>query len=55
MRRKATIRLVRVEIVSFDSVVADRHDIAKLPTLRLYDGTKLLSEDTDAILAALQR
>lgn len=52
---RKTARLRRIDIDSWGSAVAKSHDIRRLPTLALYDGTRLVSEDPNRILRLLGR
>lgn len=55
VHRLGTIRLRKIDIASWDSEVAQQHDIRSIPQLWLYDGMELLSKDTREILEYLQR
>jgi len=48
--QKATVRLRRIDIDSWDSAVARDHDIRRLPALILYDGERVVSRDTSQIM-----
>lgn len=55
VRKLGTIRLRRVDISEWASDVARQYGIRRLPTLRLYDGHDVLSEETREILEILGR
>jgi len=55
VRKLGTVRLRRVNVASWDSDVAEQFGIRRLPTLHLYDGQKLLSEETREVLEILQQ
>lgn len=44
-----------VDIVRWDSAVAEQYQIGVLPTLGLFADGKLVSQDTDEILGRLER
>ncbi len=48
-----TIRLRKIDVGAWDSPVAVAHGIRRLPTLMLYDGTRLVSSDTREIVEHL--
>jgi hypothetical protein len=53
IRERASVRLRRIDIKSWDSPVAVQFGIRRLPTLLLYDGRQLLSADKAEILEIL--
>lgn len=55
VRKSRNIRLRIVEVGSWDSDVAEQFEIRRLPTLHLYDGDTLLSDDTQTVLELIQR
>ncbi len=50
IRRLGTINLRRIDVRDWDSAVANQHGIRSLPTLALYDGDELVSDDKREIL-----
>jgi len=55
VRRKGTLRLRVIDIVNWDSEVAQQHGIQRLPTLALYDGRELVSDDLREVIEILER
>ncbi len=53
IRKRGTVRLRKIDVVSWDSEVSQQFGIRRLPTLRLYDGTRLVSEDTRDVVRTL--
>ncbi len=53
IRKRGTVRLRKIDVVSWDSEVSKQFGIRRLPTLRLYDGTRLVSEDTRDVVRTL--
>ncbi len=53
IRKRGTVRLRKSDVVSWDSEVSQQFGIRRLPTLRLYDGTRLVSEDTRDVVRTL--
>ena len=54
-RQKKNFRVVTIDIGNWGSPVAKQYEIRRLPTLWLYEGKELRTEDRDEILAFLQR
>ena len=54
IRSMGTVRLRVVDVVSWDSQVAKQHGIRSLPSLWLYDGDDLVSDDAREVLEILQ-
>ncbi len=50
-----TIRLRRIDVVNWNSEVARQFEIRRLPTLMLYDGTDLISDDKQEVLDILNQ
>jgi len=50
VKRRGTVRLRTIDIDRWDSPVAYQYGIRKLPTLLLYDGSELVSENRTEIL-----
>ena len=50
-----TIRLRRIDVVNWNSEVARQLEIRRLPTLMLYDGTDLISDDKQEVLDILNQ
>lgn len=55
VKQAGTIRLRKIDINQWGSPVAEQHDIHRLPRLLLYDGTRLISDDTKRVLQMLKR
>jgi hypothetical protein len=53
--RQGTFRVRRINIDEWGSPVANQYGVSRLPTLLLYDGDKLVSEDKRQILSLLRR
>ena len=53
VRELGTLRLRRIDVPTWESPVALKHGIRRLPTLQLYDGRELVSDDTQEILEHL--
>ncbi|MHC4513770.1 MAG: thioredoxin domain-containing protein [Planctomycetota bacterium] len=53
IRERGTVRLRKIDVVSWDSAVSQQFGIRRLPTLRLYDGTRLVSDDSRHVLRTL--
>ncbi len=53
IRRRGTVRLRKIDVASWHSEVSKQFGIRRLPTLRLYDGTRLVSEDTRHVVRTL--
>jgi hypothetical protein len=53
IRQLGTIRLRKIDVASWQSEVARQFKIHRLPTLHLYDGTRLVTSDTGQILRTL--
>lgn len=49
------MRLRRIDIGSWESEVAREHRVRSLPSLRLYDGKKLVSDDLREVLKILAK
>lgn len=52
---QGNFRLRKIDVVSWDSPVSRAHGIRRLPTLKLYRGPELVSEDSQEILRILQK
>ena len=55
VEKNKTIRLRQIDVRSWDSDVARQFKIRRLPTLMLYDGTDLISDDTKDVLEILNQ
>jgi len=53
IHRRGTVRLRKIDVVSWQSAVSRQFNIHRLPTLQLYDGTRLVSGDTRQVLRTL--
>ncbi len=53
IRKRGTVRLRKIDVATWSSQVSKQFEIRRLPTLRLYDGTKLVSEDTRNVFQTL--
>ena len=53
IRERGTVRLRKIDVATWGSPVSKQFGIRRLPTLRLYDGTKLVSEDTTNVIQTL--
>ena len=53
--RNKTIRLRQIDIGNWNSEVAQQFEIRRLPTLMLYDGTDLISDDKQEVLDILNQ
>jgi hypothetical protein len=53
IRKRGTVRLRKIDVATWGSPVSKQFGIRRLPTLRLYDGTKLVSEDTTNVIQTL--
>ena len=53
--KNKTIRLRQIDVGNWNSDVAQQFEIRRLPTLMLYDGTELLSDDRDEIIEILNQ
>ena len=53
IRKRGTVRLRKIDVASWGSQVSKQFGIRRLPTLRLYNGTKLVSEDARNVLRTL--
>jgi hypothetical protein len=53
--QKATVRLRRIDIDSWDSAVAREHEIRRLPSLVLCEGTRVVSRDTGRIMTLMSQ
>jgi hypothetical protein len=53
--KNKTIRLRQIDVRSWDSDVSRQFGISRLPTLMLYDGPDLISDDTKEILEILSQ
>ena len=54
-RRKKNFRVITIDIGKWGSPVAAQYEIRRLPSLWLYEGKKLRTEDRDEIIAFLRR
>lgn len=52
---KQNVRLVRIDIDTWESDVAQQHRIRSLPTLWLYDGTERVSSDVRAVFGRVHQ
>ena len=50
IRRLGTVNLRRIDIRDWNSPVAKQHKINSVPSLLLYDGDELLSDDTQTVI-----
>lgn len=50
IRRLGTVNLRRIDIRDWNSPVAKQHKINSVPSLVLYDGDELLSDDTRTVM-----
>ena len=55
VEKNRTIRLRQIDVGNWNSEVAQQFEIRRLPTLMLYDGTDLISDDTQEVLAILNQ
>ena len=55
VEKNKTIRLRQIDVGNWNSEVAQQFEIRRLPTLMLYDGTDLISDDTQLVLAILNQ
>ena len=55
VEKNKTIRLRQIDVGNWNSEVAQQFEIRRLPTLMLYDGTDLISHDTQEVLAILNQ
>lgn len=54
IQKLGTVRLRKIDVVSWDSEVARQFRIRRLPTLHLYDGSRLVTDDKRRILQTLR-
>ena len=54
-RIKKNFRIVKIDIDKWGSPVAQQYEIRSLPSLWLYDGDTLMSEDKNEVIAFLQK
>ena len=54
-RQRKNFRILKVDIEKWSSPVAQQYGIRRLPSLWLYEGTELKSEDSREVLEFLQR
>jgi hypothetical protein len=53
IRKNGTVRLRKIDVVRWGSPVCKQFNIHRLPTLHLYDGSRLVSNDMAHIWQAL--
>ena len=53
--KNKTVRLRQIDVRSWDSDVSRQFGIRRLPTLKLYDGADLISDDTKEVLEILNQ
>ena len=53
MREQGNVRLRKIDIDEWSSPVAQQYDIRSIPHLRLYEGRKLVTKDTQEIMRHL--
>jgi len=53
IRKLGTVRLRKIDVVSWQSEVSKQFHIRRLPRLHLYDGTRLVTDDTRQVLQTL--
>jgi hypothetical protein len=53
VRRQPQLKLRRIDVVRWDSPVAEQYSIRLLPTLWLYENGSLVSQKSDEVLARL--
>jgi hypothetical protein len=53
VQKHGTVHLKKIDVVRWGSPVAEQFGIDRLPTLHLYDGTQLVSQDTRQIMTRL--
>jgi len=54
-RQHKNFRVVRIDIDTWSSPVAEQYDIRSLPALWLFEGKKKRADDARAVFAFLQR
>lgn len=55
MEERSDLRLLHIDVDSWGSPVARQYGIRSLPTVYLYDGTELVTRDTQRALNELMR
>ncbi|MEM7203245.1 MAG: hypothetical protein AAF628_23485 [Planctomycetota bacterium] len=55
IRDKGNVRLRIIDIDRWESPVATSHGVRRLPTLALYDGADLVSDDAREVINLLSR
>ena len=53
IRKLGTVRLRKIDVASWKSEVSRQFKIRRLPTLHLYDGTRLVLDDSRQVLRTL--
>ena len=53
MREKGNVRLRKIDIDDWSSPVARQYEIRSIPELRLYEGYKLVTKDTQKVMRSL--
>ena len=53
IRERGTVRLRKIDVATWGSPVSKQFGIRRLPTLRLYDGTRLVSGNTTNVIRTL--